>query len=82
MTRLPLAILLAAVLGLSACSDDSGKGQPEKVASRDAVNPCTLAFTDQPVATTLGPGDIHGSHSAKGTYGRDCDKAPNGENGS
>jgi hypothetical protein len=54
MTRLPLALLLAAVLALSGCSNDSNTPRT-KVASRDAVNPCTLAWDDQQIATTFVP---------------------------
>jgi hypothetical protein len=55
MTRLPLTLLLALLLGLAACSNDSDHTPPVKVAAHDAVNPCTLARDDQQVATKLRP---------------------------
>jgi hypothetical protein len=55
MTRLPLALLVALLLGLTACSHGSDHTPPVRVAARDAVNPCTLARDDQQVATKLTP---------------------------
>ena len=55
MSRLPLVVLLALLLGMSACSKDSDHTPTAKVAAHDAVNPCTLAWDDQQVATNLRP---------------------------
>jgi hypothetical protein len=55
MSRLPLVVLLALLLGPTACSNDSDQAPPVKTAAHDAVNPCTLAWDDQQVATTLRP---------------------------
>jgi hypothetical protein len=53
MNRVPLALMLAALLALAGCSGDSRPSPRAKVVARDAVNPCALAFKDQQIATPL-----------------------------